>query len=133
METPMNTTQHAPEEAPADESSPRRGAGRLWDRRRGREGTESDDGDRDATGGHLPEDDRELDDEGPSDINWRGVAVAFFLLFGGLSTYGVLKVAGEQHYQGCVSAIDARYGQSTSYITTIARNRALAQCSRSPF
>jgi hypothetical protein len=60
------------------------------------------------------------------------LAVAIVLL-AGLATYSLLRIAGEQHYQSCVSAAEARFGTTGPYLSALGRANAVDRCSRSIF
>jgi hypothetical protein len=68
---------------------------------------------------------------GPSGFPlWAAVLAAIIAL---LLTYSALRIAGEQHYQSCVSAVQGRYGFGGDALTRLVRQREIRGCSRSPF
>jgi cobalamin biosynthesis Mg chelatase CobN len=50
-----------------------------------------------------------------------------------LIAYSLLRVAGEQRYQSCVSATSARLGTANDPLSRVVRTKAVAGCSHSPF
>jgi hypothetical protein len=50
-----------------------------------------------------------------------------------LIAYSLLRVAGEQRYQSCVSATSARLGTASDPLSRLVRTKAVAGCSHSPF
>jgi hypothetical protein len=85
-----------------------------------------------AAGGDVPEE--EWDDT----PRGRGRAlpalgIALGVVLAVLITYSLLRIAGEEHYQSCVSAVNAKYGSATDNLTRLVRTSAVGQCSRSPF
>lgn len=61
------------------------------------------------------------------------VVVWVTVLLLALMTYGVLKIAGEQHYQSCVAGVSARTEGATDALSRFARLRGVQRCSHSPF
>ncbi len=59
--------------------------------------------------------------------------VALGVVLALISTFALIRIAGEQHYQSCVTAVNARYGTASDPLTRIARSRTIDRCSRSPF
>ena len=59
--------------------------------------------------------------------------VALGVVLALLGTYALIRIAGEQHYQSCVAAVNGRYGTASDPLTRIARSRTIDACSRSPF
>jgi hypothetical protein len=65
----------------------------------------------------------------------RAVAPAIWvgLLVTAVLAAGLLWVAGELHYRGCVRATGAAYQGRNDDLSRLVRNADLANCSRSPF
>ena len=62
---------------------------------------------------------------------WAAIALA--VVVAGLITYSLLRIAGEEHYQSCVAAVNGRYGTASDPLTRLARVNGVNACSRSPF
>jgi hypothetical protein len=62
---------------------------------------------------------------------WAAIALAVVLA--GLITYSLLRIAGEEHFQSCVAAVNGRYGTASDPLTRLARVNGVNACSRSPF
>ena len=62
---------------------------------------------------------------------WAAIALA--VVMGVLITYSLLRIAGEEHYQSCVAAVNGRYGTASDPLTRLARVNGVKACSRSPF
>jgi hypothetical protein len=60
-------------------------------------------------------------------------AIALGVVLAALVTYSLLRIAGEEHYQSCVSAVNGRYGTASDPLTRLARVNSVKACSRSPF
>jgi hypothetical protein len=60
-------------------------------------------------------------------------AIALGVVMAVLITYSLLKIAGEEHYQSCVAAVNGRYGGANDPLTRLARVNGVNACSRSPF
>jgi hypothetical protein len=60
-------------------------------------------------------------------------AIALGVVMAVLITYSLLRIAGEQHYQSCVAAVNGRYGNANDALTRLARVNGVNACSRSPF
>ena len=83
-----------------------------------------------------PPDRRDGDDwdDTPSRRRWALPVwvVALGVVLALISTFALIRIAGEQHYQNCVTAVNARYGTASDPLTRIARSRTI-DGSRSPF
>ena len=55
------------------------------------------------------------------------------MVVAGLITYSLLRIAGEEHFQSCVAAVNGRYGTASDPLTRLARVNGVNACSRSPF
>lgn len=62
---------------------------------------------------------------------WAAIALGVVMAI--LITYSLLRIAGEQHYQSCVAAVNGRYGSANDPLTRLARVNGVNACSRSPF
>jgi hypothetical protein len=60
-------------------------------------------------------------------------AIALGVVLAALITYSLLRIAGEEHYQSCVAAVNGRYGTASDPLTRLARVNGVKACSRSPF
>ena len=60
-------------------------------------------------------------------------AIALGVIVAVLITYSLLRIAGEEHYQSCISAVNGRYGTASDPLTRLARVNGVKACSRSPF
>jgi len=60
-------------------------------------------------------------------------AIVLIAIAAALITYSALRIAGEQHYQSCVGAVQTRYGTANDPLTRLVRQRAITNCSSSPF
>lgn len=60
-------------------------------------------------------------------------AIALGVVVAGLITYSLLRIAGEEHFQSCVAAVNGRYGTASDPLTRLARVNGVNACSRSPF
>jgi hypothetical protein len=90
------------------------------------------------TEGETPPEEERWDDEGTEEsyrprIGVRSWVVALAVVLALLITYSVVRIAGEQRYQSCIAAVDARYGSSTDNLTRLARQGSVNKCSHSPF
>jgi hypothetical protein len=84
----------------------------------------------------TPQEEQETWDEEGGERRRTGVRpwiLALAVVLGLLITYSVLRIAGEQRYQSCVAAVDARYGAATDNLTRLARQGSVSRCSHSPF
>lgn len=61
------------------------------------------------------------------------IAAWIGLALGVIVALALLWSAGEQSYQSCLAAVDAKYGNSTDKLSLLARRREVETCSRSPF
>jgi hypothetical protein len=92
-----------------------------------------EDRDPELTEGELGEGDFE-DDEGAPRRRWTADAVIPWALVAALVLIGLALLwnAGEQHYQGCVSAVGVRTAGDNSPLGRFAR-QDVKKCTRSPF
>jgi len=60
-------------------------------------------------------------------------AIALSVVVAALITYSLLRIAGEEHYQSCIAAVNGRYGTASDPLTRLARVNGVKACSRSPF
>ena len=60
-------------------------------------------------------------------------AIALGVVVAVLITYSLLRIAGEEHYQSCVAAVNGRYGTASDPLSRLARVNGVKACSRSPF
>lgn len=61
------------------------------------------------------------------------VVVWIALVLFALTTFALIRIAGEERYQSCVTAAQARVGTGSDGLSRLARVRAVQSCSHSPF
>jgi hypothetical protein len=122
-------------------------------RESGAEGARSGAAEADRPGNHQREPEQEPRDDGvPSETDAEGVEenegaqragmtrvpiptwlLVLIVLAVVLVTYSALRIAGEQRYQSCVQAVNARVGIANDNLTRLVRNTSVNRCSHSPF